>query len=440
MSSLIVEVCEVKDVRKHPNADRLEICIVKGWNVVIQKGQFVAGDKCVYIPYDAVLPPELANGPTDVPPGRLNVVKYCAPLAKLENGVRPPGCRVRAARLRGERSFGIMMKIDPAWGDDPNWSVGTDVAAHFGITKWSPPENCEDGDADTPHPRFHEHTQIQKIQEFPTVFKDGEEVVFTEKIHGKNNRLGLILDRDDSGNAMWSWTAGSHEIRRKEHAPIMARFDAAKLAEDGLLANTSVQVDQQFKDRGGRFWKVTELRPTEDERVLFKATRIHEDGTPCFKRSEFWTFMTDAVRALMLHLRDKYDWPEPKNDIVVFGELFGYGVQTMEYGRKALDYRVFDIAINGKYLDFDTKVRLLDQFGVQMVPVLYRGPFSMTEVNKYTDGPTTMCAPEEAGSFKGREGIVITPAKERWSEELNGRVILKSVSVDYLGSDQSDNR
>ena len=34
--------------------------------------------------------------------------------------------------------------------------------------------------------------------------------------------------------------------------------------------------------------------------------------------------------------------------------------------------------------------------------------------------------------FKGREGIVITPVVEAYSEVLRGRMILKSKSADYL--------
>jgi hypothetical protein len=33
MSSLIIEVCRVEGVEKHPNADRMSICQVKGWRV-----------------------------------------------------------------------------------------------------------------------------------------------------------------------------------------------------------------------------------------------------------------------------------------------------------------------------------------------------------------------------------------------------------------------
>lgn len=447
MSKLIVEVCEVKEVRPHPNADRLEICVVKGWNVIAQKGQFTQLEKCIYIPYDAVLPPELANGPDDDPPGRLNVAKYCAP---IKSGHVPGHFRVRAARLRGQRSFGIIVAIDPEKGDDPNWEVGQDVADHFGIVKWEPPETCEDGDAERPHPRFHAYVDIERYQNYPEAIPEGEDVVFTEKIHGKNNRIGMILDRNDDGQAEWIWAAGSHGVRRKREAPITARFDAVELVDKKCLPDVNVQVDQQFKDLGGRFWKIYELHHPpkgielpedyDDSRVMFRAARITEDGEPVMKKSDFWMFLTDELKAMVEYIRDELEWPEPKAGIVVFGEFFGEGVQSMQYGRQGKDFRVFDIAVNGTYLDWDIKESLCQRFDVPMVPILYRGPFSIVEMEKHTDGPTTMCEADKAGKFKGREGIVITPVKERFSPVLGDRAILKSVSVDYLASNQSDNR
>lgn len=67
-----------------------------------------------------------------------------------------------------------------------------------------------------------------------------------------------------------------------------------------------------------------------------------------------------------------------------------------------------------------------------MVPVLYRGPFSIKTLEEHTSGPTTICDPKKAGSFKGREGIVATPVKEvHYCPVLNKRRIVKSVSADY---------
>ena len=58
-------------------------------------------------------------------------------------------------------------------------------------------------------------------------------------------------------------------------------------------------------------------------------------------------------------------------------------------------------------------------------------------MKEITDGPTKICDPKDAGKFKGREGIVIKPTRERtWADKdsvnTQRRCIFKSVSADYL--------
>lgn len=177
MSTLIVEVCEVLKVEKHPNADKLAIATIKGWKTCIAydpttgKAQFASGDKCIYFPPDSVMPKELSD--------RLGITKYLAPTHKGPDGTRPPRFRVRAACLRGISSFGVIM----ATADNTEWNVGDDVSEYYGITKWDPPEQCTDGDAECPHPRFHEYIAIENWRNFPHIFQEDEEVVITEKIH-----------------------------------------------------------------------------------------------------------------------------------------------------------------------------------------------------------------------------------------------------------------
>ncbi len=86
-----MEVLKLKidSVGPHPNADRLELARVRGWQTVVRKGMWTEGDECVYVPVHAVLPLELSD--------KLGVTQY------LSKG------RVRAARLRGEVSYGILM-------------------------------------------------------------------------------------------------------------------------------------------------------------------------------------------------------------------------------------------------------------------------------------------------------------------------------------------
>jgi len=481
MSTLVVEVCEVAEVEKHPYADRLGIATVKGWKTVIGfdpdtgSYEFQPGERCIYFPPDSILPPALANSPykvcktrtckaynktpgqlqaaqrvvdgkcplcgnsvewKDGSPGRTGAMAFCAELPVDESGVRPPGGRVRAARIRGLQSFGLIMKIDPAQGDDPNWAVGTDLRAHFGVTKWEPPIENIDGDVEAAHPAFHLYTDIEHFANFPGVLADGEEVVFTEKLHGKNCRLGLVLAEDQSGREAWTWMAGSHSQRRREFSPSTRRFVADELVEQLVLSNTDVPVGQVFSYDGGRVWRVSEVRNANQRVYLHCEEGIPKAGgefEPKLRRSEFWEPLLDNLKSLLSHLRDSN--PTARG-VVLFGEL--YGTQDMKYGLKnARGFRAFDLAIDGRYVDYARKKELFAQFGVEMVPILYQGPFSQELVAQYTDGPTTMCEAQDAGAFGGREGIVITPLIERIADAMvptstNGRVIFKSVSADYL--------
>ena len=124
-----------------------------------------------------------------------------------------------------------------------------------------------------------------------------------------------------------------------------------------------------------------------------------------------------------------------RRNIVVFGEIYGPGVQDTDYGVPAGDigYRVFDITDDGDYLDYDIVKCMCDNNQVELAPLLYKGPFSQRMVEELTSGPTTLVSPEGIKcKFKGREGIVITPVVEAYSEVLGGRMILKSKSADYL--------
>jgi hypothetical protein len=143
---------------------------------------------------------------------------------------------------------------------------------------------------------------------------------------------------------------------------------------------------------------------------------------------------------MLTWVKDEFPWHEPKMAVVVFGEILGSGVQSMAYGHTNgnRSFRAFDLAINGKYIDFDKKVELFKQFNIEMVPILYRGPFSVEKMREHTDGNTTFCPIEKVQGFKGREGIVVTPLIEQNATALNGRMILKSVSVDYRSRDNTD--
>jgi RNA ligase (TIGR02306 family) len=364
MSSLIIEVCAVEEIAPHPNADRLERIRVKNWWCIAPINKYTVGDKVVYLPPEAVLPEELAE--------RWGIAKYCAPLARGPDGKRPPKLRIRASRFRGEPSFGCIQ--DP----DETWDVGTNVQEHYGIEKWEPPLKAHDGDAAPPVPSFHAYTDIENICNFPDIFKENEEVIVTEKIHGTNCRVGFVLHPDEDGYAEWQWMAGSHGVRRKEH-------DARGVRS--------------------RYW--------------FPFWGEAEEDDEC------------DMKRLMEHIVSREN---AERAIIIFGEIFGEGVQDMHYGQDGIAFRAFDVSVDGKYLDYDSMVKYLEKYDIPTVPLLYRGPFSMEKMEELVDGPTTVCDQKSIKEpFKGREGVVVRPLRERYDFDLggSGRVVLKYVSVDY---------
>lgn len=430
MSKLIVEVTEICDVMPHPNADKLDIVVVKGWHVISKRNEFQKNEKVIYFPPDAVLPPEIFNGPNDEIKGRLNCARYLTPMPK--NGPFSGKARVTACRLRGWVSYGLLMKLDSSFGDDLNWPIGKDVSDYFNILKYEPPEDLSKGDADKFNSRFYAYTSIEHYGNYPSSFKESEEVIFTEKIHGSNVRIGLIIEPDENSNVQWNFAVGSHSVRRKEFSKVETRISASSLEEQGFDIST-IKVDHILPDN----WKVTNIINYEDENgtskiAKFVCVKLDKNGDFVYSKSIYWTCLDDNIKNLLNYIKDNFEWPEPKHSIMVYGEIYGNGIQDMQYGEIGTNFRVFDLSINNSYLDFDIQLELFNKFGINTAPVLYRGPFSKEKVIEFTSGSTTICDPKIAGKFSGREGIVIKPIKETRCIEIKGRKILKSISADYL--------
>ena len=201
-SELIVKIQKIFELRKHPQADRLDIAIigqVGGWPTCVKKDEFKVGDLVVYFPPDCLLSKSLHEF--------LGITNYCSELPKDSAEYTEGYRRVRAANLRGEKSFGTIMPIDDLpkyyYANNPPGSLlpmylgeGVDVTDLLKVRKFTPKEKCLDGDAEKPANFFHHYTDIQNYRNYPEVFNDGEPIVCLEKIHGclKDDTLVLMSD------------------------------------------------------------------------------------------------------------------------------------------------------------------------------------------------------------------------------------------------------
>lgn len=168
MSTLRV-TAEALTVHEHPGADALELAQVGLYRAVVAKGAYRTGDFAVYIPEQSVLPAAL--------------VEELGLTGRLAGG---KGDRVKAVRLRGELSQGIVCRPAALAGVDLARAAaeGTDFAERLGITKWVPPiPPTMSGEAEAA-PGLLPWVDIENIQRHPDVFAPGEPVVVTEKLHG----------------------------------------------------------------------------------------------------------------------------------------------------------------------------------------------------------------------------------------------------------------
>ena len=123
----------------------------------------------------------------------------------------------------------------------------------------------------------------------------------------------------------------------------------------------------------------------------------------------------------------------------VLGELFGPGVQDLQYGQLQRKFRLFDMAYrplasrNNADLHWAESATLtaLEMFSIERVPVLYEGPYNCDMLKVLTDGWETV----SGKTANVREGVVVRAVPDRFIARglpCEGRVQLKSVSDDYL--------
>ena len=165
MSSRLATVERIDEIREHPNADALEIAIVKGWQCVVGKGDFKAGDGCVYILIDTIVPE------TD-------------DFAFMER----VNYRVRTMKLRGIYSQGLVMPVDILRDKLASFDIGDDVTEAIGVEKYVkpiPPELF--GSVIKPFPtEILSITDEDQLQNFPGLLDriKGKEIYVTQKCDG----------------------------------------------------------------------------------------------------------------------------------------------------------------------------------------------------------------------------------------------------------------
>jgi RNA ligase (TIGR02306 family) len=371
MAELKVEVVQIDSIHDHPNADRLEIAWVGGYQVCVQKDLYLEQQEAVYIPVDSILPENLE-----------------AFIFGANAKVKLNKHRVRCIKLRGAVSQGMLMTVDEvldyfvANKISQECLLGYDLTGLLGITKYQPPAakipsgmaNAKAAPKRHCHPMFSKYTDIGHLKKYWNAFTEGENIIITEKIHGTNFRCGWVpfiprtfwqkVKKIFGQNPNWEFVYGSHNVQL---------MDGGKKKKDAFAGN------------------------------VYKRIVDEHNLTEKISRGHLW-----------------------------FGEIFGYGIQkNYSYGMKEgkVDVAFMDIkdVTLNEYLDFHAMVDIVESKGEQVVPYT-EGKFDKVDILatlndiglvSFVDNKTYPI-----------EGFVVR--RYRSEKFFGGRLILKLLSDEYL--------
>jgi RNA ligase (TIGR02306 family) len=380
MASFAVEIVALDDVLPHTNADSLELAVIGGYRAVVRKGQYRKGDLVGYIPEQAVVPED--------------ILEHIGLSGRLSGRNKD---RVKAIRLRGELSQGIVVSTGEltALIDAERTKVFVETYPEHIVLDGTTPS--KDG-----------------VGWVAISLEEGMDLQFVLGIQKWEPPIPANLRGRATNRPSWFPVYDLENI--KKYNRVLEDGEAVIFTEK--IHGTNAGFAMRREDRqllvASRRWLLE-----EDDRVLYWMAAKRYD-------------MAAVLNALLDRTQAEY--------VIVFGEIFGSGVQDLNYGMQGGEIRLryFDIVVDGEYLDYDDQISLMCKalFAVDVqsgsinplspVPVVYRGPFSMARVALHTDGNTTAMDTRQI-----REGIVIRPIKTRYSGNL-GRVVLKSVSQAYL--------
>ena len=192
-------ITRIKNMHKHPNADRLQIGECFG-NAVIVSMEYEDNQLGIYFPSDGQLSVEFAEAN--------NLLRKKDESGNNVGGYMDPDKRnVTAIKLRGEKSDGLFLPLKAleSFGDIATLREGDRIDnfnGHEICCKYIPRRNVKHGHSSDGNktrkkkvdvaPLFTEHADTEQLAYNLGAFKSGDEIEITLKMHGTSQRTGYL--------------------------------------------------------------------------------------------------------------------------------------------------------------------------------------------------------------------------------------------------------
>lgn len=371
--------CEVIDVvlNRHDNADKLSIIpIYGGYTYVGNTEEWSQVKRAAWIPPDNLV--DTTRPEFDF---LINEKKYTHDGKSIYH-------RVKAKKLRGVQSYGLLVAVPP---ETP---LGEDWAERLGVVHYVPEEHdqslktglssgeCIAG----PESPKYDLENFRKWGE--KIFKPDDLVFVTEKIHGASSQY-VFKDGQQFCGSRYEW---KREFPTPPNPDEVEQHMRAKLS--GRLSGN--ELNQRVKDCRA---KIANYKPAQN--MWWVAFR----NCPAIGK-----------------------FCENNPGYFLYGEVYG-NVKGFRYGVTdgIVKFAAFDIrSPEGNWLSRDDFFKMCKDWDVPTVPVLcHERPFNFDELIKLAEGDSTM-----PNANHIREGIVVCTINETYTDGY--RCKLKIVSDGYL--------
>ena len=276
-------ITTLKNVRPHPNADRLVLATCFESTVCVSKDKYYEGQIGVYFETDLQLSMEFCekNGLLAVYENGVNV----------SGGYMDPAKRnVRAIKLRGEQSDGLFLPLDCLaytgakleefkLGEQITTVNGHEICRKF-VPRSNAPKTAAGGAGKRVKrrakrsiaPQFFEHKDTEQLQYYLDQFKPGDQIEITRKLHGTSGRTAYVKTFRGMKRTFWDW------LLRREGTPIYdwgtvsgTRRTVMDTFDGGFYGSNEFR--KQYHDFfEGKLWK--------GETVYYEIVGFTHDGSP----------------------------------------------------------------------------------------------------------------------------------------------------------------
>lgn len=426
-------VTTLKNVRKHPNADRLMLADCFG-NTICVGLDMVEGEIGIYFPTDGQLSVEFCE--------QNNLVRKKDDAGNSIGGYLDPDKRnIRAIKLRGEKSDGLFCGLsavaytginldDLNVGDTITILNGHEICKKY-IPRGKSHRSAEGGNRTRKKkanvaPLFIEHADTEQLAYNLSAFKSGDEIEITLKMHGTSQRTGYlpVLNGYWFNGLFYKYIANITEgktlgkFAQKLHD--LAWAHAEPLYDWGYVSGTRRTVlenydggyygSNEFREQHSKFF---EGKLWKGEEIFYEVVGFTHTGTPIMATADnkklndkefVKQYGKETVFSYGCHPNGWNDKDggynsgrnEPQSDIYVYRmTMTNEDGNVVEYTPDFMRYRC-------------------EQMGVKTVPVMWKGTIPALNLAVTTPGDWVKQqaeyyydGPDPIGKTHVREGVVV---------------------------------